>query len=351
MNSEVEEKLKKMIWDFNWSCSENEKEHQSDSDKIRELFEYATNNGLTNKIEFLRLNIQDFRILKREYPEILKKALVTIFMEDIKDISLSELEELKKYYNIQYLQISSLHHYENKSSMSLQIIYKYKKTIMKIVKDIDENFLKDNPHREKIIFGIVLPRIIERTRYDENAQIEYEEKHNKTMSRRIVFDKKLHNNPSNPMVGLFKGGCVCRGYAGIVRDVFNELGIDVNVITGFNNNNYQMGHAWNQIKLDGQWYNMDLTWDLKYISCIGKSYWLLKNDDDFEKGITIQNGDNTSLEAHCFYSTNRSPSVCCDKSLSIEDLNKYIDIEKIRKKLWLTRFLTKIEEKTKVKVG
>ena len=349
MNSEVEKKLKKMIWNFNWSCSGSEKEQQSDLDKIRKLFEYATSNGLTNQLDFLRLNIQDFRILKREYPEILKKALVTIFMENIKDISLNELEELKKDYNIYYLQISSLHRLENAASMNLHIVYRYKKAIMKLIKGIDEKVPKNNPNREKIIFGLVLPKIIERTKYDEDAQKKYVEKRNRAICRKIVFDKELNNNPSNEMLGLLKGKCVCRGYAGIIRDVFNELGIEVNVIIGVENNNYQIGHAWNQIKLDGQWYNMDLTWDLKYISYMGKSYWLLKDDYSFEKGITIQNENITSVEAHRFYSTNRSPSVRCDKSLSLEELSKYIDIEKIKKKLWLERFLTKIEEKNKVK--
>ncbi len=341
IKSEAKEKLKKMIWNYNWINNEESFESKSNIGELDKIFELATEYQLTDEIDFLRLNINDFRILKKKYPNVLKKVLITLFMTNIKDISLEELEELKKDYRIQYLQVNSLYSFEKNSSMNLYMVYKYKKAIMRLIKGIDDNYLKEAPNREKKIFGIVLSKIIERTQYDKDIQDKSTEKN--------YFNKDLHNNFSNEMLGILKGKCVCRGYAGIIRDVFSELGIDVRVVTGVLNDNSGIGHAWNKIKLDGQWYNIDVTWDIKYISYRGESYWLLKNDEFFENGITIQNENGTSVENHRLFSLRRSASLPCNKSLSQEELSKYIDIERIRKKLWLNRLLTRLEAKKKQK--
>jgi hypothetical protein len=341
--------LEKMIWKVNWAGQDEELESSSNIDKLNEVFDYAIEHNLTDKITFLRLNIRDFRVLNKKYPSILRKASVTLFMNNIKEISLSELEELKRNYNIHYFQISSLHSLEKNSDMNIWIVYKYKKAIMKMVEGIDKDFLKDDPDREKKIFGKLIPKIVERVRYDESIQEKSIERHYKNLDRIIFHERNLHNAPSNEMLGLLKGRCVCRGYAGIVRDVFNEVDIDTNVVIGFNNTNIQNGHAWNQIKLDNEWFNMDVTWDLVYIMNRGESYWLLKDDYHFENGIILEINGQRREESHRHFMVGRTPGVPCNKNIPMEELRKYLDIEKIRKRLWLRRFVTNMEQKKKGK--
>ncbi|WP_124059663.1 transglutaminase domain-containing protein [Vaginisenegalia massiliensis] len=105
-----------------------------------------------------------------------------------------------------------------------------------------------------------------------------------------VYDYILHNaayvNYSAPEPGIVKGDGsstnpdtyygvsvhspyaitqydrgVCQAYAALFAKFMDSLGINTYYATGhraFNNNE---GHAWNKVQIDGQWYNVDLTWD------------------------------------------------------------------------------------------
>lgn len=42
-------------------------------------------------------------------------------------------------------------------------------------------------------------------------------------------------------------------------------------------------HAWNQVQIDGKWYNTDPTWDAEYYQNYRKYKYMLLNDKDFEK--------------------------------------------------------------------
>ena len=60
-------------------------------------------------------------------------------------------------------------------------------------------------------------------------------------------------------VGVFQHGvAVCQGYAYAFELLCDLAGIECELVTGTGNGG---GHAWNQVKVDGQWYNIDLTWD------------------------------------------------------------------------------------------
>ena len=51
---------------------------------------------------------------------------------------------------------------------------------------------------------------------------------------------------------------VCEGYAKALQLLLNAAGIDNVYVVGYGNG---QGHAWNQVKIDGEWYNVDLTWN------------------------------------------------------------------------------------------
>ncbi|ABK61404.1 transglutaminase domain-containing protein [Clostridium novyi] len=57
---------------------------------------------------------------------------------------------------------------------------------------------------------------------------------------------------------LVKNTGVCESYAKAMYELLNAVGIECKYVTGHGNRG---GHAWNMVKLDGQWYNLDATWD------------------------------------------------------------------------------------------
>lgn len=66
-------------------------------------------------------------------------------------------------------------------------------------------------------------------------------------------DKEIYHSA----YGLFyDGNIVCAGYALAYSYLMNQLGIECKYVTSS-----PMKHAWNAIKINGQWYNVDITWD------------------------------------------------------------------------------------------
>lgn len=68
------------------------------------------------------------------------------------------------------------------------------------------------------------------------------------------------------------GHSACNGYALSFYALMNELDIPVTYETGNN-------HMWNKVKLDGEWYNIDLTWDDAGYGDIRYDYFLKCNKD------------------------------------------------------------------------
>ena len=88
---------------------------------------------------------------------------------------------------------------------------------------------------------------------------------------------------------LFKGRAVCQGYATLFYRLCREVGIPVRVITSSN-------HAWNIVKVNDKYYNIDCTWDDSdldvpmdkngnYWSGIVIYKWFLNGCDDFPSHI------------------------------------------------------------------
>ena len=57
---------------------------------------------------------------------------------------------------------------------------------------------------------------------------------------------------------LVRKKAVCTGYAGAMKMLLNLVGIECRTAVGMSKNT---GHMWNQVRIDGDWYNLDVTWD------------------------------------------------------------------------------------------
>ena len=69
---------------------------------------------------------------------------------------------------------------------------------------------------------------------------------------------------SHTAEGLFRTGkAVCDGYAKAFQQMAQSAGFEVIQVNGVarNSSGKTETHAWNQIKVDEQWYNIDVTWD------------------------------------------------------------------------------------------
>jgi hypothetical protein len=94
------------------------------------------------------------------------------------------------------------------------------------------------------------------------------------------YDVRVHDNDPETVRGLYdffqqKTG-VCYAYTIAYQYIMQyKLGIPtVNV------SSYEMGHTWNAIQIDGQWYHVDVTWDdpePNRVGCVMHNYFLLSD--------------------------------------------------------------------------
>jgi transglutaminase/protease-like cytokinesis protein 3 len=96
---------------------------------------------------------------------------------------------------------------------------------------------------------------------------------------RVSYDTTLIGNSAYD--ALINKSAVCEGYAMAAYRMFTEAGLEARIISGFGNG---VPHAWNIVKVEGKWYNIDLTWD-DPVTSNGTSVitydYFLKNAKDF----------------------------------------------------------------------
>lgn len=100
----------------------------------------------------------------------------------------------------------------------------------------------------------------------------------KTVHDYLIDINNYNIGSHGPYRALYKGQANCNGYALSFLAIMRECGIDCTYETGDN-------HAWNAVKLDGEWYNIDVTWDDSGVwdKEGGVEYdYFLKSDADWE---------------------------------------------------------------------
>ena len=108
----------------------------------------------------------------------------------------------------------------------------------------------------------------------------------------IDYDSTYQATGTYSVYGALIGKkCVCEGYAKSLKYLANQAGIKCEIMqgTGTNSSGQTESHAWNCVKIDGIWYEIDATWDDPII--VGNGYkanvykyrYFLKGTASFEK--------------------------------------------------------------------
>lgn len=95
--------------------------------------------------------------------------------------------------------------------------------------------------------------------------------------------------------------CVCQGYALTFKMMCELAGLEVIYVTGTgrNSSGQTESHAWNQVKIDGKWYNVDVTWDDP--ACYSKDF----NDHSANRHNYFLISDDTLNKDHVAMSSGR----------------------------------------------
>ena len=236
--------------------------------KIKKLNSFKNITLVSNAANYLKLH------------EYIPDLPVDININNVSELSFKDLGKLK---NIQSVVITD--GIERISGISYMYTRDKYLSITKRIDEIISGIQKANNSlgiSEKEIFAKIYKRLAKEITYDYYA-----------ITKEGKKDKVVQRDCRNLYGGLVQGQCVCAGYATILKNILSCVGIESYYLDGIyessksveektsENNNNISGHAWNVVKLDGEYFNTDLTWDRDFIVSGKTPKFFLKSDKDF----------------------------------------------------------------------
>lgn len=227
---------------------ENEQIDDSEAEKLREQYTYGeTGDDLTFDTTFYpyygMLNENQQRLYRQIYANA--NAVNGIF-NPVEEVSVSQLREV-------FLAVINDHPELFWLDSAYRAKFDSRGICMEII--LQFNDLVDNLEAAKNNFNSAANEILslaggQGSDYDKEVYV-----HNALLDR-IEYDLQAPYNQS-AYSALVNGRTVCAGYARAFQYIMTQLGVPCYYCTGYSGQN----HAWNIIRLDGEFYNVDTTWD------------------------------------------------------------------------------------------
>ncbi len=117
----------------------------------------------------------------------------------------------------------------------------------------------------------------------------------------------LEGEHPSAYAALIRGEAACYGYSKAYQCLLNAAGIRARTITGDSpdGNGKLIGHAWNQVWLDGKCYYMDVTWDdfeeVILHACFAMSLEEISKEHFADEEFILPECDHDSMRYHSFF--------------------------------------------------
>lgn len=183
------------------------------------------------------------------------KSRVDLYLNDIGSLNQKQIETLKEKYHINSIILNRYYEVNKENELARQFTYS-PETYGKMLQIMEQKFgdLKNNENLTDLQKSIIVLKRMENIKYDYVA-LQTSDISNSKMS--------TSRNMEDP---LFNDTAICAGYSDLFKNAMSYVGVEAKEIRGYvdsvgNPNTVpgQANHAWNQVKIDGNWYNLDIT--------------------------------------------------------------------------------------------
>lgn len=169
-------------------------------------------------------------------------------------------------------------------------------------------------HSNNEEFNDAILRITEKTK---NARTPFEKEviiHDE-LCNRIVYDSEFESSQESDIYSAFGalvyGHAVCEGYARAFKLLCKYIGIECILVTG---DSKGVGHMWNMVKLDDNWYHVDVTWDdlraEPLHTYLNQTELNIRADHDID--LTYDKADSTLVTQGNSFNFNLPKATCTD---------------------------------------
>ena len=175
----------------------------------------------------------------------------------------------------------------------------------KLKRDIKKNKIKSDIEKVFVVYNYIFKNIL----YDyEYLDLDKKSKKVGFNNLTVLEQRKIFRTQT--LEGIFTKKTVCTGFSYIFKMLLEYIGIESNICIGY----FKIGrekeipHAWNQVKIDGNWYNIDISYGIEHYNEYirieeGKipKYFLLSDDEYYKKYIVSKIGmknKNTKMKVY-----------------------------------------------------
>ena len=161
------------------------------------------------------------------------------------------------------------------------------------------------------------------------------------------YSEDTNSSPHAAYTLFDEGKGVCQAYALAAYRLLEEAGLQVRYVTGKagNSESNLVGHAWNQVKIYGRWYNLDTTWNDPSPNNPGQvsyAYFLMSDEsleiDHFKDNLRIYEvaDDNSyeymnemshavTLDNYIYYSSRDNDNKLYKNKIGTKEKTKLVD--------------------------
>ncbi|MFF5995729.1 DUF5050 domain-containing protein [Lysinibacillus sp. KU-BSD001] len=132
--------------------------------------------------------------------------------------------------------------------------YEYRK--MDATIRVKQSYLT-NPSQEQSVNGLV-ESIVATLQPEQMTDFEKVKFVNDYIVQNTVYSEDSATSSHSAYAVAYEGKGVCQGYALFAQRLLQALGMESMYVVG---EVYTGGHAWNLVKVDGEWYHLDTTWN------------------------------------------------------------------------------------------
>lgn len=182
----------------------------------------------------------------------------------------------------------------------------------KLKRDIKNNKIQSDIEKVFVVYNYIF----------KNISYDYEYLNLDKKSKKVGFDnltvleqRKIFRTQT--LEGIFTKKTVCTGFSYIFKMLLEYIDIESNICIGYFKigKEKEVAHAWNQVKIDGKWYNIDTSYGIEHYNEYvrieeGKipKYFLLSDEEYYKKYIVSKVGmKNKNIKMKIYN---------CDKSYS-----------------------------------
>jgi len=230
-----------------------------------------------------------------DFEVILPENMLTFNLNSLNDINIEAMIKLQEHVENSFDMKFTIN---EKDAEKITYSFAEMSAITAKIEELTAGIPEDLDELDRFI--TIYYRMINNITYNHNTMNrsnevtnQFENKRSLTISEKEMIDKKMaeiRRNSAGLYGGLVEGKAICVGYATILQEALKKVGIKSMIVTGVKTADIiqgkavRTGHAWNQVQINGKWYNADSTWDAERLKRTGGLAFMLRGDSTFGHG-------------------------------------------------------------------